>query len=191
MNDRIFYGVIAITLIGFIVIVAPSLRKHRSEPRPGISHSNQGGDHIPAGTPHKPYNSDLPSSGPHYADNSSPADWGVYTRELPAEIFLHNEEHGGVVIAYRPDLPKDQIKRLQGLFAPPYADSTFHPIKAIIVPRTQNTKAIELASWTRTLNLDKYDENTVKQFYLKNVGNKDAPESFAGPKNTPVNEAAQ
>jgi hypothetical protein len=96
-----------------------------------------------------------------------------------------------VVIAYSPDLPKDQIKRLQGLFAPPYVDSSFSPIKAIVTPRAKNTKPIELASWTRTLNLDKYDENIIKQFYLKNVGNKDAPESISGSKNIPINEAAQ
>lgn len=186
-----FLGVIAIILIGFIGLITPQLKNNKSQPRLGISHPDQGGDHIPQGKQHKAYNSELPSSGPHYADSSSPAQWGVYTQELPAEVFLHNEEHGGIVIAYRPDLPSARIKELQGMFAPPYADPGFSPVKAILIPRPENKKLIELASWKRTLSLDKFDKNTIKQFYLTNVGNKDAPESFAGPKNTPINQAVQ
>ena len=121
----------------------------------GVSHKEQGRNHIAEGAKHDPYSSDPPSSGPHYSDANAPTLWGVYTQEVPEEVFLHNEEHGGVIITYNPKLlPADQLKKLQSLFAPPYSNKTFSPSKAIVTPRSKDTHVIELASWTYTLNLD-------------------------------------
>lgn len=155
----------------------------------GVSHPNQGETHIAQGQKHDPYNSDPASSGPHYADASAPTPWGVYTQEVPDEVFVHNEEHGGVVITYNPKLlPPDQLKKLQALFAPPYSNKSFTPSKAIVTPRSKNTRAIQVASWTYALDLDHFDETVLTKFYLQRVGK--APEGSAGPNNKPINQAA-
>lgn len=174
-------------VIGFTGFVVINNKNTKSQPRLGVEHSNQGQQHISRGEKHKAYNSDPASSGPHYADQGAPTAWGVYTEEVPEEVFLHNEEHGGVIITYNPTLPADQIKKLQSLFAPPYSNAKFVPSKAIVTPRTKNQKPIQLASWTRTLNLDSYDENALMKFYLTNVGK--SPEAGAGPNNRPINQA--
>ncbi len=72
------------------------------------------------------YNSDPPSSGPHYAQ---PAPWGIYSDSIKETILVHNLEHGGIVIQYGPKVSKDDVQQLQsfyqddpnGLVVSPYA----------------------------------------------------------------------
>ena len=188
MSNKVFIGLIAILVIGTFGYVAITQKSKPKEATIGVQHASQEAKHIAQGQSHEAYNSDPASSGPHYADASAPAQWGVYAQEVPDEVFLHNEEHGGVAITYKPDLPKDQLEKLQKLFAPPYSNKDFKPSKAILTVRTKNTKAIELASWNWTLSLDQYDEATISKFYLQHVGK--SPEAAAGPTNTPINQAA-
>jgi hypothetical protein len=185
--DKRFLIIMATLAVIFVGIFAISSKNNPSPPRIGTAHTEQGRQHIPRGQPHEPYNSEPPSSGPHYADSAAPALWGVYIEEVPEEVFIHNEEHGGVIITYRPDLPKDQIEKLQKLFAPPYSDPGFKPSRAIVTPRSKNTKPIELAAWTYTLSLDRFDKAKLKAFYLQRVGH--GPEIGAGPYNSPINQA--
>ncbi len=188
MSNKVFAIVILILVIGgggYLVVTQNSKPK---EAIIGVQHASQGQEHIAQGQTHKPYNSDPPSSGPHRSDAQAPAQWGVYAQEVPEEVFVHNEEHGGVVVTYSPTLlPTDQLKRLQALFAPPYSNPKFTPSKAIVTPRTKDTHAIELAAWTWTLSLDKYDEATLIKFYFQHEGK--SPEPTAGPSNTPINQA--
>ena len=150
----------------------------------GVKHPNQGQDHVVRGKAHAAYNSDPASSGPHYNDQGAPAPWGAYHQEVPQEVYIHNEEHGGVVITYNPSLlsPTD-VTKLQKLFTSPYSDSSFNPNKALVTPRVADKHAIEIASWTYTLNLDKYDQSILEKYYLQHVGQ--SPENGAGPNNTP------
>lgn len=189
MSNRFFVVVILVLVLGSGGFIF--LRQNSKPPEVilGTQHKEQGSNHIASGQPHDAYNSNPASSGPHYADSTAPTSWGVYTQEVPEEVFVHNLEHGGVTITYKPDLPADQLSKLQALFAPPYSNQDFKPTKAIVTPRSKNTHAIQLASWTWTLDLDQYDEATIKKFYLQHVGK--APEAGAGPTNTPINQAGQ
>ena len=186
MNKKVVGIILAIIAIvgGFLWLTRPNPKNIVL----GTQHKEQGREHIGAGQKHAAYNSDPASSGPHYADNTAPTPWGVYTQEVPEEVFVHNEEHGGVIITYRPDIPTDQLKKLQALFAPPYSNKSFTPSKAIVTPRTKNTQPIELASWNWTLSLDRYDEAVISKFYRQHVSK--SPEATAGPNNTPINQAA-
>ncbi len=179
-------GIMAVGLGGLITVNQITRSK---EPVIGVQHASQGQAHIKRGESHAAYNSDPASSGPHYGDNSAPADWGIYTQEVPDEVFIHNEEHGGVIVTYQPELlSSDQLKNLQDLFIAPYSNKAFSPIKFIIMPRSKDKHAIELASWTYTLNLDAYDEATIIKFFNQHAGR--APEPTAGPFNTPINQAS-
>ena len=190
MSNRAFIALIVVVLGAFVIFGMVTKKPEKKVVLTGVTSSkNQGEKHIGVGQPHKPYATELPSSGDHYADASSPAQWGVYVQEVQPEIFLHNLEHGGVVVAYKPDLPQEQIKKLQQLFGSSSPDKKFNPGKFILTPRAENKHPIELASWTRNYNLNTYDEAKIKQFYFENVSNKRAPESYAGPTNKPINQA--
>lgn len=138
----------------------------------GQSHEDQGREHLADGARNDKFNSDLPSSGPHAL---RPASWGISETEVPAETFVHNLEHGGIVITYRPDLPKDQIAKLKALFGPPFSRKDFTPSKALVFPRASNTKPIQMARWTKTFELDSYNEDLLVQFYLANLAKSPEP----------------
>jgi hypothetical protein len=60
-------------------------------------------EHTPDPGVHVDFDADItwdtnpPSSGPHYPVW---AHWGVHTETLPRGYYVHNEEHGGVVVLY-------------------------------------------------------------------------------------------
>ncbi|MEP7204824.1 MAG: DUF3105 domain-containing protein [Candidatus Saccharibacteria bacterium] len=184
------FTIITVSIIAIFIMTIVLIKVNQpTETLIGTKHPNQGEKHIARGQSHEAYNSDLPSSGPHYEDAKSPTDWGIYTEIIQPEVFLHNEEHGGVIIAYSPSLlPADQLKKLQTLFAPPYDQKDFKPAKFILAPRPTNKKAIQLASWNWTYDLDGYDAASITKFYLQHGGK--APEALAGPNNAPINQAA-
>ena len=67
-------------------------------PSPGVAIPSLGNNHIASiDAAHAPYNSSPPSSGPHVGNLAS---WGEYTDTLPAELFVHNLEDGGVLLTY-------------------------------------------------------------------------------------------
>ena len=72
----------------------------------------EGGRHVPEGSTIT-YRHNPPASGPHYPV------WGRFmehTAALPRGYWVHNLEHGAVVIAYRPDAPPDVVSALRDAF---------------------------------------------------------------------------
>lgn len=173
MSDKIFIGIIVLAIIGSVgfMVVKSQSRPPQGE-RPGIAHEDKGQKHVADGT--KLYGGAIP---PTSGDHASPVPWQVYDQEVPDVNTIHNLEHGGIVINYRPDLPADQVARIKGLFSKPYSRSTFKPIKAVVAPRAANESPIIMSSWTRNLKLTAYDEKKMIEYYLRNVGK--APEGTA------------
>ncbi len=132
-----------------------------------------GRNHVNAGTSVNTYNSNPPTSGPHW---SSPAKGGVYDNQLPDEQLVHNLEHGYIWISYRPSatdsagISEDDKKKLAEVV-------TGDNWKMILEPRVQDDTKIALAAWGRFLKMDNLDINKVKDF-IKTYRNR-------GPENTP------
>lgn len=120
----------------------------------GQEYELQGASHINPGTPHDPYNSDPPTSGPHYP---TPTKNGVHDEPIADETLIHNMEHGYVWISYRPDVSDDIKNKLKKFVQ----DDDW---KMVLAPRAQNDAPIALASWGRNLKLSDYDEDQIKKF---------------------------
>lgn len=132
----------------------------------GTKHEDQGQSHIAEGAEHAPYNSNPPSSGPHH---SSPAEWGVYEEPIADETLVHNLEHGGIVIAYKPDIGEEKISQLKEIFNRLPESERFGTIKAVLVPRAANSQPVQLAAWTYTLELDEVNEEAIRGFYQNHI----------------------
>jgi len=130
----------------------------------GQAFPNQGQEHIAIGARHPPYNSNPPTSGPHYLQ---PAAWGIYQDELPDEELIHNLEHGGIWISYN-DIDQTTKQRIEAL-------ANLHPDKLIVTPRASDDAKIVLASWRRLLKLDTFDEETVISFIKTNKNRSPEP----------------
>lgn len=103
--------VVAILVAGLVVFAITNEKQKKKDPV-GVASGEAGceepqtfeaqeGQHIEEGSAHDPYNSNPPTSGPHYA---TPADTGFYPAPLETEQVVHNLEHGQIVIWYSSDL---------------------------------------------------------------------------------------
>jgi Protein of unknown function (DUF3105) len=153
--------IIAAILYGLVWATAKSVPKEMGQEYP-----NQGQEHIAVGATHITYNSNPPTSGPHYAQ---PAGWGVYQQnELPDEQLIHNLEHGGIWISYSKDVATDTIQKIEDL-------AKRYPNKIVVEPRSKDDAKIVLASWQHLLKLDAFDETTILNFIKSNKNRSPEP----------------
>jgi hypothetical protein len=135
----------------------------------GTKVSDEGHSHIPDGQ-HFTYNSVPPTSGSHW---QSPTSWGIKDSQEPNERTTHNLEHGGIVIAYSPNLATDDVNRLRALVRG--VSGTYR--KIVLEPYAQLTDAaIALTAWDWILKLQSYDETQIAKFLNAHYQGKDAPE---------------
>jgi hypothetical protein len=159
----IFIVIIALMIWGFTIIVdnySPQGDNFsQTFPSAGRDHIEIGvGDTLPEGT----YNSNPPSSGPHYQNTATT---GFYDEPIEDQFVIHNLEHGDIWIAYHPRISKELKDRLKG----------FSDRYVIVSPRENNDSDISLVSWghvdsfnfNQDINLDqrindfilRYDDN--------------------------------
>ena len=80
------------------VVAAAILLVVLQPPAPGVAFPDLGNQHLSSlDEPHVVYNSRPPSSGPHMGNL---ANWGESDVQIPPELYVHNLEDGGVVLAY-------------------------------------------------------------------------------------------
>jgi hypothetical protein len=128
---------------------------------------DEGAQHVTQGAPiiydHYP-----PSSGTHYP---RPAAWGVYTDPVPEGTYVHNLEHGGVVVLYNcPDTCSELQGQLQDFYdqAPP--EDIFGEVKIVITPYMRELPAPVVAvAWGHQINLEASDADLLLQFYQRYV----------------------
>jgi len=159
----VLVGVFIVGLIVY-VFVAPSTPGPKSIL--GEEIPEQGRNHISQGsTQHGPYNSNPPTSGPHWPQ---PAQCKIYTEEIADESVIHSLEHGAVWVTY-----KDNGELGDNLTALVENNST----KVILSPRSENDSAVAVVSWGRILKLEGFDEQQIDEFI--NVYRNSGPEPFA------------
>jgi len=122
--------------------------------------------HVLQGEQHDPYNSAPPTSGPHYGFTFAP--WGVATQPIAPEVFVHNLEHGGVLLLYRSDCDcAAVVAMLKGLADP----ATGYPVKVLAAPYDAMPTAVALVSWheLQALTADQVTEAIVRAFIAEHI----------------------
>lgn len=123
--------------------------------KPGQFFPSQGREHIASGATHDAYNSLPPTSGWHY---SSPAPWDIYEKEIPDEVQIHNLEHGGIMVQYKPGIDQKIIDELTRIVKK-------YPSKVILAPYPKLDQDIALTAWER---LDKFNVNELSEERVMN-----------------------
>lgn len=143
-------GGFAVILIVVIVAFAnrPSLPGEKVTVMSDITHIAE------LTSPHKPYNSDPPTSGDHV---SYIAPWGVHKEPLPKELAVHNLEDGGVVIYYNKQVNSATITKLETLVEK-------YPESVIVNPYPEMKNAITLTAWGRIDRLEIFDQERISDF---------------------------
>ncbi len=146
--------------------------KLASIPEIGQSYPIEGREHVADGTKVE-YHTNPPSSGAHY---QSPERWGVFDKAIADGTLVHNLEHGGVWISYKPLISQIAKEKLEAI-------AKNYRSKVIMTPREANDRDVALVSWGRVykFNLNpngSFDEDSVNNFIkkYKNTGPEIVPD---------------
>jgi hypothetical protein len=118
---------------------------------------DEGQEHVPDGTEVE-YDSEPPTSGPHYASWAPPQ---IYREVVADELLVHNLEHGHIVIFYDPSLLTDESATRITDLANEY-DGQWDAVLA--VPRPEMGNELTLTAWTYKMELEEYDEELIDAF---------------------------
>jgi len=132
--------------------------------------------HIPTDSDPGQYNSDPPTSGPHYAEEAEAGfyDENIYT--YPAGYLVHNLEHGYVIFWYNCELvPENECSELKTQIQAVMAD--LGGTKLIAYPWPSLDVPVAVTSWGRLQKFETFDAEQAKAFYRANLNR--APEPNA------------
>lgn len=146
--------------------ISPGADSGKGE-EPGKPVAILGNEHIESpASPHPPYNSDPPTSGPH---TPYIAPWGAHNTPVPREIQVHNLEDGGVIVQYNCSNCQDLVKKLEQI--------TGQYERVILAPYPGMDTLIALTAWGRIDKLKELDEKRIIRFINAYVGVDHHPKS--------------
>jgi hypothetical protein len=154
--------------------------------KPGRAVETLGNDHVQSpSTPHIPYNTAPPTSGPHL---NWVAKWGVHKTPIIRELQVHNLEDGGVILQYKCDQTcPDLVAKLEALAARyrdkaeadrrsmPRPANPDRPVRSkydhlIVAPYPDMQHQLALTAWGRIDSFDGYDEDRIVRFIEAYIG---------------------
>jgi len=128
-----------------------------------------GADHISVGSYEGTYNSNPPTSGPHYEQTARS---GFREDTITDGHLIHNLEHGDIWVSYHPRIKEDAKMALK----------KFAGLKVVITPREENDTDIALAAWGRldSFNLENgvVPEQRIRDFINRYINH--GPERVTG-----------
>lgn len=143
--------------VATMVIAGIAIQVLRQMNLPGVSFGSQGNVHLASLlTPHIPYNSDPPTSGPHMP---SVAAWRSYTEPVEDEYLIHNMEDAGVILWYDMGTEEENLRNVELLEG---VASGYNRI--VIAPRQDLGSQYVLTAWTRLQRFDELDEEGMVRF---------------------------
>lgn len=144
----------------------------------GVQLADEGRSHVPEGS-EITYRHSPPASGNHYP---RPASWGTVgtaDKPLPEGIFVHNLEHGGIVILYNcPQACPELVQQLTALVRSGPKDPKYNETKIVMTPYSKGMQhQIALLAWNWIDELDAFDRDRIVKFYQDHVdkGPEDVP----------------
>jgi hypothetical protein len=123
------------------------------------------------------YNSIPATSGLH---NANTAIWNLYDQPVPQINYVHNLEHGGVVVQYGSQVPAEAIASLADWYQQDTRGLLVAPLAADLEDEDPAlADQIVATSWTHMLRCDSFDEEALDGFIDDYRGPQgDAPEKF-------------
>lgn len=164
-------GLAVLAILG--IIIWQGVRPAAGESVPVMANSST---HIERDSDPGEYNSDPPTSGPHYGEE---ADAGFYDTNIytyPAGYLVHNLEHGYVIFWYNCDnLSESACEDLKTQIKSVMDD--LGRTKLIAYPWPSLDVPVAMTSWGRLQKFETFDPAMAKAFYRANLNR--APEPLA------------
>jgi len=125
-------------------------------------HPIEGFNHVPNCDP-TPYQTNPPSSGNHYGVW---ANYTTYATTFRPGFFVHDLEHGAIVITYNcPGGCPDEVAEVQAFIDSLPADCGTPPRRVVLLPYPDLDVRWAASAWGFTLRADCFDRAAFGQFY--------------------------
>jgi len=132
---------------------------------------NEGAAHVAVGQ-QVTYQNNPPALGTHWAESGvAPVAYGFYETTVEEEQWVHNLEHGDVVLLYDcrgtcpPNLPGDLLDFFNSA---PSSEASGTP-KLVIAPYDGLPFLLTAIAWDRQLHLETLEAETLVDFYTRHV----------------------
>jgi hypothetical protein len=120
----------------------------------------EGFTHVAIGTD-VAYQSNPPSSGNHYPVW---ADYASYTETVPRGYWVHDLEHGAVVLLHRPDAGSEVIDALRAAYDAIPLDPKCTHRRVVLTPDPLMPQPFAVVSWGFRMLCDVVDESAILDF---------------------------
>ncbi len=131
----------------------------------GRTVATEGQDHVPDGT-QITYRSRPPSSGPHFS--AWYPTYGLVEQEVPPGNWVHNLEHGAIVLLYNcPNGCPELVQEIRD-FIPtlPRGRNARRGIpRMLAVPYNDIDTRLAVVAWGYVLDLNEFDRDQIRRFY--------------------------
>jgi uncharacterized protein DUF3105 len=133
---------------------------------PGVAVPNEGWAHVPEGSAIT-YRSNPPASGPHY-----PVwlEYREYTQPMARGYWVHNLEHGAIVVLYRPDAPAAVVQQMTDAFRSIPADPLCGHKRALLTPDPLLPRLTAVVAADFVLLGDTVDAPAIREFAVARRG---------------------
>lgn len=147
--------------VALVILVPTGINLYGQSQLPGERFRSLGNVHISPDARTPSYNSDPPTSGPHYA---SVGPWGTHT-ELSEAIsdpyLVHNMEDAGVILWYRAGTKQENRERATAL---ENAYDARRYRRVVIAPRENLDTMYAMTAWQRLQTFDEIDPGKIDAF---------------------------
>lgn len=158
-------GIVATATVILVSRVPPESPAVKAAVSKRYSVPDEGANHVEQGSPitYKHY---PPSSGPHYG---APAQYGVQAVPVPEGAWVHNLEHGAIVLLYKCAGDCEQkAKQIRDLYER-LPVGAFGSVKLVAAPYERGPTAYTLLAWGWQEDLEVFDAGRIERFYRDRV----------------------
>ncbi len=164
--------VATLLIVGVIVVVVMLVFSQFGEPDPesdaaasAVSERfrvpTEGAAHVDQNSP-VTYEHYPPSSGPHFG---RPAVYRVSDTPVPEGAWIHNLEHGGIVLLFKcGEDCEARVSQIRDLFDE-LPDGNFGEVKLVATPYDRAPTEFTLLAWGWQEDLDEFDAGRIERFY--------------------------
>lgn len=170
IRSSLIWGGLGLGVLAVIgLVVWQGVRPRAGEEIPIMTSS-----HITLDSDPGEYNSDPPTSGPHYPSEAEAGFYDTNAYEYPAGYLVHNLEHGYIIFWYNCDLLaeaactdlKAQIKSVM---------DEVNNVKVIAYPWDSLDVPVAMTSWGRIHKMETFNEAQARAFYGSNLNRSPEP----------------
>ena len=170
IRNNLIWGALGVGILAIIgLFVWQGVRPRAGEEIPIMTST-----HIEVDSDPGAYNSDPPTSGPHYPNEAQAGFYDTNTYQYPAGYLVHNLEHGYIIFWYNcaslsegacTEL-KSQIKAVM---------DEVNNVKVIAYPWDSIDVPVIMTSWGRLQKVETFDAAQARSFYKNNLNRSPEP----------------